>query len=123
MEELILSIEEFNDDGEGGYKVTTTRQTITLAIDMERCCCEETGYFMSEDDLQRFIGARLLDVTVTDTALQTVQVPDVWEGDVLFVNLETDRGVLQFVAYNIHNGYYGHRARVECEQVQYEKVL
>lgn len=26
----------------------------------------------------------------------------------MFINVETTRGLLQFAAYNEHNGYYGH---------------
>lgn len=27
---------------------------------------------------------------------------------VMFINIETTKGFLQFVVYNEHNGYYGH---------------
>ena len=28
----------------------------------------------------------------------------------MFVNINTSNGLLQFAAYNNHNGYYGHNA-------------
>lgn len=41
----------------------------------------------------------------------------------MFVDLITDRGVLQFVAYNEQNGYYGHLAKVESRQLTHEETL
>ena len=29
----------------------------------------------------------------------------------------------QFVAYNAHNGYYGHTVRVESQQLSHDEVL
>jgi hypothetical protein len=46
-----------------------------------------------------------------------------YSGNIMFVNLTTDRGALQFVAYNIHNGYYGHEATVTCKQLTYSAHL
>ena len=41
----------------------------------------------------------------------------------MFVDIVTDRGVLQFVAYNIHNGYYGHEAKVISTQLEHNETL
>jgi hypothetical protein len=116
-----------------GYEVTTTAQTIRLLMYMGDQCCEKYGYFLSQDDFAEFIGAELRGVTLTDTALETSEVQLAAElgkeeyrlddGDVMFVNIETDRGVLQFTAYNRHNGYYGHTARVESQQLTHEEML
>jgi hypothetical protein len=43
--------------------------------------------------------------------------------EAMFVDIETDRGVLQFVAYNAHNGYYGHKARVQSTQLRHTVTL
>lgn len=118
--ETILKIEETTFDRKDGFIVTTTEQEIKLGIDNGQSCCENWGYFMSEDDFSDFIGAQLLDVKVTDTLLKPSEefdVEDMYEGDVMFVNLETSEGLLQFVAYNEHNGYYGHEACVVSKQV------
>lgn len=122
-EEKILSIEEIHGyrtpggdsrDRFSGYRVTTSEQSVLLLIDDDQQCCESYGYFLSEDNLSDFVGAELQDISVTDTLLKTKEVykDDVAQGVTLFVNLETDRGTLQFVAYNNHNGYYGHPAAV-----------
>lgn len=129
MSEKIISIREvFNlkwSNGSkrayrhDGYQIVTDKQEILLMISNEQSCCEEWGYLMSEDDLEQFVGAELIDVTVTDTALKTEILPKMYDisGDVMFVNLETSKGKLQFVAYNDHNGHYGHDAVVVSNQL------
>lgn len=141
MAETIRLITEYNGKRAGGwgteagYQIHTTEQTITLAIDDEPCCCESWGYFLSEDDLEKFVGAELRGVTITDTNRTGRKFTTEWNdpdddqhihidsGDTLFVDIETDRGVLQFAAYNAHNGYYGHEARVQSTQLKHEVYL
>lgn len=143
MSERITAIEEFEDrktgeyyGTEAGFDVKTTEQTITLAIDNDASCCESWGYFLTEDDPSKFIGADLRGVKVTDTNRSTKQFAPRFDGDydnpnkvwlddggVLFVDIETDRGPLQFVAYNVHNGYYGHEARIEATQLTHSVIL
>lgn len=119
MREEILSIVDIGD----GFEVETTDQVISLRILGSRSCCEHFGYFLSQDNLRDFEGADLISVRVVDAALETVEVPDVYEGGVMFVNLETSEGLLQFVAYNSHNGYYGHQALVESKQLTHGEYL
>lgn len=76
-----------------------------------QCCCENWGYLSSEDDFGSFIGSELKNVYVTDTKLGTIvsnMKEDLDAGSAMFINVETTKGLLQFVAYNEHNGYYGH---------------
>lgn len=128
--EIIETINEItnHENGYDGFEIRTSMQTIRLMISNGQCCCENWGYFMSEDVVEEFLGARLLEVRIVDTASNSSKLEEEvgWgldEGDVMFVNLETDRGTLQFVAYNAHNGYYGHEARIESEQLNYETTL
>lgn len=146
MAETITEIREFVGEvppesyygREDGFHIHTTDQIITLAIDAENYCCESWGYFLTEDDPDKFIGAELLGVEITDTNRTNrvfipgwleQDVPDgkipeyLDEGDVMFVDIRTSRGVLQFVAYNLHNGYYGHSARVSSKQLDYSVSL
>jgi len=37
----------------------------------------------------------------------------------MFVDLLTNIDVIQFVAYNEHNGYYGHTASVSSNQLNF----
>lgn len=133
--EKILSIEETTLKDRyteyAGYAITTDKQVIKLLIDDEGQCCESWGYFMSEDDFSEFIGSEINDISITDTALNTtllekhdVNPDDEWfDGGIMFVNINTNKGTLQFVAYNDHNGYYGHEARVISEQLNHDETL
>jgi len=106
-----------------GFEITTDKQVIRMGISEGQSCCEHTGFFMSEDDLDQFIGADLISVETVDTCLVPKKMEDFYEGGTMFVNFTTNRGVLQFTAYNSHNGYYGHDAVVECEQLDLSETL
>lgn len=131
MTEIIQSIKEASfksksKDAYGtmeGFEITTDKQIIRMGISDGRDCCEVTGFFMSEDNLDEFIGADLLSVETVDECLVPAKMEDFYEGGTMFVNLKTDRGVLQFTAYNSHNGYYGHSAVVESEQLSLKTIL
>lgn len=109
-----------------GYTITTNEQVIYLGIQEGQQCCEDSGYLMSEDDTSHYIGAELLNIQITDTARNKDSLSNYnfeWGGDTLFVDIETSKGVLQFVAYNEHNGYYGHSAIVVSNQLNHETVI
>lgn len=133
--EKILEIKEWSGclpnklwGGNDGYQIVTDKQVITVAISNSQDCCENWGYLMSQDNLQDFIDAELLEVKVVDTALNS-HVKDflkedyVSESSCMFVNFETSAGTLQFTAYNEHNGYYGHEAFVISNQIEYSTDL
>lgn len=147
MSETIQSIAEFNStDRESslvGFKVITDQQEIELSIDNYQGCCESWGWLLTEDDTEKFIGAKLLDIEATDTNRSQIEFTTGWEdetryhpvdrdvretvhldaGGVMFIDIKTDRGSLQFVAYNCHNGYYGHSAQVKSRQLTHEVVV
>ena len=68
-------------------------------------------------------GVSVTDVERNKEKLRAELDGEMYEGGVMFVDIETDRGVLQFVAYNEHNGYYGHEARVSSTQVTHKEIL
>lgn len=134
--ETILKIEELKDvrlekerwGTYDGFAVSTDKQVIKLLIDNGQDCCEQWGYFMSEDDFEKFVGAELIEISITDTALNTKKYNEQIEyglddGGVMFVNINTTKGLLQFTAFNAHNGYYGHKAIVISEQLNHEEYL
>ena len=135
--ETILKIEEAQFDTEDllkteanpyegfgcdGYVITTDTQEIKLGITTGQQCCEVWGYFMSQDNPSDFVGSHLLGVSITDDKLRTHQLLD-FDGVAMFVNVQTDRGLLQFVAYNEHNGYYGHMACVLSNQINHSEMI
>lgn len=94
-----------------GYEVKTTDHRYLVLIDNGQSCCESWGYLSTEDNLQEFVGADLLDVELTDTSLKTEPIEEleyIDEGGVQFVTFKTSRGDFQLAVYNGHNGYYGH---------------
>lgn len=133
MEKIIAIKEAFREhDGSimEGFEIITDRQAIFLGIANYQCCCESFGYLMSEDNLNDFIGSKLLSIRLVDTELKvneiySEKIEDIIDssGNLMFVNIETNKGLLQFVAYNIHNGYYGHQVIVESEQLKHYDYL
>ncbi len=106
-----------------GFEVVTSERTVRMGISNDQDCCEQTGYFWSEDNVSEFIGAELLKVEIVGTELNVKKHVDVDDGGTMFVNFETSRGTLQFVVYNTHNGYYGHQAVVESDGLAHTERL
>lgn len=111
--------ESITREGSGpyeGYEILTDNLNYYVVIDSSQSCCESWGTVISEDAPKDFIGAELRKVEVVDKALEKIEVPEVYEGGVMFVNIVTNRGVFQIALYNDHNGYYGHEAVVWSEK-------
>lgn len=129
MSEKIVDIKEVVDykiDGKlfDGFVISTDVQKIELLIESDTKCCEEYGYFICEDNIEDFIGASLLFVKIVDENRCVQKLPRTKEGkSVMFVNIMTDNGLIQFAAYNAHNGHYGHLALVNSTQVEGEDYL
>lgn len=139
MKEIINKIEEVYDwkpEGEHshheGFKISTNKQDIYITVSGGQCCCEDAGYLSSNDNLEEFIGAELLDIKQVDEALNAKEVPKdsyasseyFWDGGgIIFINLETSKGTAQFAVYNRHNGYYGHSVSVKSNQLSIEDFL
>jgi len=100
-----------------GYKVETDKHIFYVLISNDQTCCETWGYMTSEDDLSYFVGAELLEVKVTDTALNQkilTKIDDEYidTNQVQFVDFKTSKGTFQLAVYNSHNGFYGHKILV-----------
>ena len=131
--ENILSIKETtfkkdNDDWQSydGYEITTDKQTIKIGISSEQSCCERFGYFITEDNLREYIGSDLISISQTNTVMDTQTIDKLHLYDApntMFITFETTRGAFQFVAYNSHNGYYGHDAIIISEQLNITDYL
>ena len=130
MNEIIIKIEETTfQKGSSkfdGYEITTNKQIIQFGIDNCQQCCESWGYFSSEDNLNEFIGAKLLDIQLTDTALNTKKLEKQGlsrEDNTMFVTFKTNKGLFQLTAYNGHNGFYGHDAVIISQQLTEQNDL
>lgn len=129
--EIIKSIEYFQPfegeyKGMEGYKIVTDKQEILILINNSQQCCEEWGYeacsekgiLETQDDLDDYIGAEILDIEIVDTEKDiykslTDRVYRFYSSNAEFVNIKTSKGKLQFVVYNAHNGYYGHKIYIK----------
>lgn len=131
--EKILRIEEstFKTSAESwrsyeGFQIITDIQTIKIGISDSQCCCENFGCIITNDDTEEFIGAKLLSICIVDCALNNKKIEAIeylGSGGAMFVNLETSNGLLQFVAYNSHNGYYGHEAVLISKELNHKEDL
>jgi hypothetical protein len=109
-----------------GYQILTDQQTIKVGISSGQSCCESFGYLSTNDDLSEFEGANLLDISITDCALNNKKIEDLEyldAGGAMFVNFNTDKGMMQLVAYNSHNGFYGHEAVLVSKQLNHTEDL
>ena len=77
---------------------------VEIADKSHQCC--EARWMTTDDDLQYFVGAKVLGLEVlnapdgpTDSAGSVHEVK--------FLNLTTSKGVITFQTHNEHNGYYG----------------
>lgn len=109
-----------------GYQIITDDQTIKIGISNCQSCCEIFGCIITNDDTAEFIGKELKSISIVDAALNNKKIEELEyldSGGAMFVNLETSVGLLQFVAYNAHNGYYGHDAVLVSKQLNHEEGL
>lgn len=113
-----------------GWRIVADDQTVVVGISNSQDCCEEFGYFNSDDDPLKYIGAELLRVerVSEDKSERLVTtIPDVEygldAGAAVFVNIVTDRGAFQLAAYNAHNGYYGHEAVVISRDLNVSEIV
>lgn len=111
----IKEVKNFKNDenaygGYDGYKIKTETQDILIVISNYQSCCEDWGYITSNDNFEYFVGSELVKVEVVDSNMAVVDLDKNFSygGDAIFVNVTTSLGVIQFVMYNEHNGYYGH---------------
>lgn len=116
IEEVYSYEEPHKGEGYDGFIITTTKRSLALLISNEQSCCETWGHVCTADDVEDFIGAKLFGLVGVDEDYEkTKELLAPFPSDIdldldstCFLNLETDRGMLQFAVYNLHNGYYGH---------------
>lgn len=144
--EIILVIDEVKDYefqavDYDGFRIITNKQEVLLLIENGFSCCESYGYFVCDDNINAFIGCELKDISTIDTKLiketllkivdntsrigaESIQsILNHKYGNLMFIEVLTSKGTLQFAAYNAHNGYYGHTALVISNQINLEQRL
>ena len=76
---------------------------VLLLWDGGQSCCE-ARYTTTDDAVEEFVGATLVDVDLLDA--DTIE-DDYGVHEQQFLRVQTDRGDMTFVTHNEHNGYYG----------------
>lgn len=75
---------------------------LTIRDNGQSCC--EHRYMMTDDKLDDFIGAELLNAELKPAP----EIPhDGGVHEVRFLDVTTSKGVFQMATHNVHNGYYG----------------
>lgn len=144
LKEIIFSIEQERDypvqyktfsgqmssDTCDGYLIRTNLQDIFFGISSGQSCCEQWGYICSEEEQEfhTYVGAELLNIKLTDVNRMVAKVDEELQygfdcGGIMFIDLETNLGVLQFAVYNNHNGYYGHSVYLRSNQLNLDEGL
>lgn len=111
-----------------GYQIITDAQTIKIGISQDSSCCEQFGYLTSEDNFADYTGAEIVSITRVDEALNS-KIREFFKeqymdaGEAMFININTTKGLLQFVVYNSHNGYYSHEVVVISQELNITESL
>lgn len=129
---------DFEDKKFDGFQIRTDKQTISIGIESESKCCEDSGYLLSEDNISDFVGSDMVQIEKVDsgynktvfdkiTNVKNRNSKAIKSSDktltTVFINVVTSSGVLQFVAYNCQNGYYGHKVYIESEQFNFDSDI
>jgi hypothetical protein len=126
IEETVFKTSKNDWSNYEGFQIITDKQTIQIGISNSQSCCESWGYLITNDSTDEFIDSELLNIVIVDSALNDKKIEEIEyldSGDAMFVNFETSKGLLQIVAYNCHNGYYGHNAVLISKQLNHETCL
>jgi len=91
------------DLNEGRLLFTFTDGSKIKLFDDGQCCCE-CRYLTSDDDIQAFVGASLMEAEVREAP----KIEDGWGvHEVAFLVVTTSKGAFTVETHNEHNGYYG----------------
>ena len=99
-----ILLDDDANDGDGALVFTFDTGAVLTVFDRGRSCCE-SRYMKCDDDLEKFFGSTLDEITI--------ECGDTMEGEsdycheVEFLLVHTSRGIFTVNTHNEHNGYYG----------------
>lgn len=126
IEETEFKVDERSWGTFEGFQIITNIQTIKIGISSGQSCCERFGMIITNDNISEFEGSVFKSISIVDEVLENKKIEEIEyldSGGAMFVNIETNKGLLQFVAYNSHNGYYGHEAVLISKQLNHYESL
>lgn len=133
MPELIEEIKAFreHDRSAEGFELLTSEQSILLGIvglqNGSNRCCWDWGYYFTNpsSNLNEFIGAELLSVVLSNTCLFDTAFLGDTDVNANYVNLVTNRGIIQFVVWHDVSMRRVHeplRMKTDCFQLSCERL-
>lgn len=150
MKEIIKNIDRYvefkhNRPNFEGIDVKTNKQIVKLGLQnmlwSDITVSENKSFFLSEYDFEKFIGAELLDIKITNRLNDIIEKEDTffqvvreYGAGTLYVDIVTSAGVLQFVAYRCKGirgkkfrswfrKRYKYKVVVISDQLKYEKKI
>jgi hypothetical protein len=85
-------------------RIGLSNDTTLVLWDNGQSCCE-SRYMSCADDLESFIGDKLVDIELKDAP--SIENDEYVEHDIQFLDIITDKSRFQISNHNEHNGYYG----------------
>ena len=95
----IMSIQIENEE----LKILLSDEKVLLIWDDGQSCCEYR-YMRTDDELDSFIGEKIVDFELKDADIICGKYCD---HEIQFLEIKTDKSVITFSNHNEHNGYYG----------------
>lgn len=90
------------DDDDALYLFFEDGSKIKIFDDGQQCY--ENRYMRTDDNLNDYVGTRLLDVKIKDGGCFVDEYDDMHE--IQFLEVVTDKGSFTMSSHNEHNGYY-----------------
>ena len=122
---LIESIQHKHGDEDDieGYIINTNKGNISFLVNNQHQCCERFGYLSTPDNHSEYINENILNITITHNYTVDENDGDTLTNNIMFITLNTTSGDLQFSAYNVHNGYYGHEVDIVILNEKYNGIV
>jgi hypothetical protein len=125
-EVIIDSIEEFLIEGFEGWCVNTNKGVIYLTISDSKQCCEYFGYAIEcqdQGDFNFYKGASIVRIEQDARPYDDFQGDEYSRGGYTNLNIVTNKGVIDFWVYNLHNGFHEHVVKIKVLDEELEESL
>lgn len=116
---IIQNIQYDNNDTQWmGYTfiMSDPEKNIQLKISSEKNCCEKFGVFTDANMLD-FIGAEYEEISVGD--IIKMEGEDCNNSLQITIKITTNKGAINILFYNIHNGFYKHDIKISYYHKNY----
>ena len=110
-----------------GVCIQTNKRLIYFLIYNGQQCCEEWGYLSSPDNIKDFIGLKVENISGVGSPSEGFKKHTILHkyecNEFAILQIETDKGTLEWAVYNSHNGYYSHKVIVIIGDIIKEDCL